>query len=134
MYDGIILVYKNFLDNVKGPSSLRSGCEITFGISGTPAQHAPLITKTCKCVVLVIGPKNPSVMEVRHHRSAVLSDNMKKKPFADYSYQPSALETLRPALGDRYRKTPKDAQTIEINPQIIVFRTEDLCLIIVAVP
>lgn len=58
MCDSIILVYNNFLDDVKGQSSLDSGCEITFGISGTPAQHAPLITKMYKCGVLLVGPKN----------------------------------------------------------------------------
>lgn len=51
-------MYKNILDDVKGQSYLDSGCEITFGISGTPAQHAPLITKMYKCVVLLVGPKN----------------------------------------------------------------------------
>ena len=52
MYDRTIWVYKNFLDDVKGQSYPDSGCEITFGISGTPAQHAPLIRKMYKCVVL----------------------------------------------------------------------------------
>lgn len=65
----------------------------------------------------------------------VLPDNMKQSPCADESSQPSSLEPPRPTLGERYRKTPKDVQTIEINPGIIVFRTEeeDLCLIIAPV-
>lgn len=58
MCDRIIWVYKNSLDYVKGQSYPDSGCEITFGISGTPAQHDPLITKVYKCVGLLIGPKN----------------------------------------------------------------------------
>lgn len=47
MYDRIIFVYKNFLDDVKGQFYLDSGCEITFGILRTPAQHASLIPKKC---------------------------------------------------------------------------------------
>lgn len=58
MYDTVILVYKNVLDDVKGQSYLDSGCEITFGISETPAQRASLITKMYKCVVLLVGPIN----------------------------------------------------------------------------
>lgn len=58
MYDRTISVYKNLLDDVKGQSYPDSGCEITFGISGTWAQHAPLITKMYKYVVLWVGPKN----------------------------------------------------------------------------
>lgn len=45
MYDRIIFVYKNFLDDVKGQFYLDSGCETAFGILRTPAQHASLIPK-----------------------------------------------------------------------------------------
>lgn len=58
MYDRTISVYKNLLDDIKGQSYPDSGCEITFGISGTSAQHAPLITKMYKCVALRVGSKN----------------------------------------------------------------------------
>lgn len=50
MYDRIIFVYKNFLDDVKGQFYLDGGCEITFGILRIPAQHTSLIPKKIRNV------------------------------------------------------------------------------------
>ena len=100
MYDRTIWVYKNFLDDVKGQSYPDSGCEITFGISGTPAQHAPLIRKMYKCVVLCACPKKElNGSKALHCGLPVLSDSRKKSPFADRSHQQSTFGTLRPTLG-----------------------------------
>lgn len=62
----------------------------------------------------------------------VLPDNVKQSPCADDSSQPPSLQTPRPALGDCHQKPPKDVERMEINPAMVVWRTEeeDLCLII----
>lgn len=65
----------------------------------------------------------------------VLPDNVKKNACADQSSQPPSLDPPRPALGKCYQKPPKDVQRMEINPAMVVWRTEedDLCLITVPI-